>query len=90
MFGQKEVTYNNISLVEAISYTYSIKACHFKLYKSGYYFDIIPWLGYRIQQAKINMHPTHNRAYTDSLIEIETLNWVLNEIVVLLKRNPDG
>jgi len=44
----------------------------------------------RIQQAKNNMHPTHNRAYIDSLnIEIETLNWVLNEILVLIRRDPD-
>ena len=45
----------------------------------------------RIQQAKNNMHPTHNRAYIDSLnIEIEALNWVLNEILVLIRRDPDG
>ena len=61
MFG-KVVAYN---IVKATSYTYSIKACLIRFYKSGYYFDIIPWLGYRIQQAKINMHPTHNRAYAD-------------------------
>jgi hypothetical protein len=45
----------------------------------------------RIQQAKNNMHPTHNRAYIESSlnIEIETLNWVLNEILVLIRRDPD-
>jgi len=38
----------------------------------------------RIEQIRQRMHKTHNRAYTDSLwIEIETLNWVLNEILVL-------
>jgi predicted nucleic acid-binding Zn-ribbon protein len=38
----------------------------------------------KIQQAKNDMHPTHNKAYFDSLnIEIETLNWALNEILVL-------
>jgi hypothetical protein len=37
------------------------------------------------------MHPTHNRAHIDSLnIEIETLNWVLNEILVLVRRDPNG
>lgn len=38
----------------------------------------------KIQQAKNDMHPTHNRAYMENLkIEIETLNWVLNEILVV-------
>ena len=38
------------------------------------------------------MHPTHTRAYIDSLnIEtLETLNWVLNEILVLVGRDPNG
>ena len=36
---------------------------------------------HRIEQAKNQIHPTHNRAFIDSiLIEIDTLNWVLNEI----------
>ena len=35
----------------------------------------------RIEQTKSQIHETHNRAYIDSiLIEIDTLNWVLNEI----------
>jgi hypothetical protein len=35
----------------------------------------------RIQQVKNQIRPTHNRAFIDSvLIEIDTLNWVLNEI----------
>jgi predicted nucleic acid-binding Zn-ribbon protein len=35
----------------------------------------------KIQQAKDEMFPGHNRIYLDALkIEIETLNWVLNEI----------
>jgi hypothetical protein len=35
----------------------------------------------RIEQAKNQIHPTPNKAFIDSvLIEIETLNWVLNEI----------
>jgi len=38
----------------------------------------------KIQQAKNNMHPAHNRVYIESLrIEIETLNWVLDEILVV-------
>jgi hypothetical protein len=38
----------------------------------------------RIEEIRHRMHKTHNRAYTDSLwTEIETLNWVLNEILVL-------
>ena len=36
---------------------------------------------HRIEQAENQMHPTHNKAFIDSvLIEIDTLNWVLNEI----------
>jgi len=35
----------------------------------------------KIQEAKESIHPAHNRIYTQSLIiEIQTLNWVLNEI----------
>jgi hypothetical protein len=35
----------------------------------------------RIQQKKREIHPSHNRAYIDSLrIEIETLQWVLDQI----------
>jgi len=35
----------------------------------------------KIQEAKSNIHPAHNRIYTEALrIEIETLNWVLDEI----------
>lgn len=38
----------------------------------------------KIQQAKNNIHPAHNTAYIDNLrLEIETLNWVLNEILLL-------
>jgi hypothetical protein len=36
---------------------------------------------HRIEQAKNQTHESHNRAFIDSvLIEIDTLNWVLNEI----------
>jgi hypothetical protein len=36
---------------------------------------------HRIEQTKSQIHETHNRAYIDTiLIEIDTLNWVLNEI----------
>jgi len=36
---------------------------------------------HRIEQTKSQIHEGHNRAYIDSvLIEIDTLNWVLNEI----------
>ena len=42
----------------------------------------------RIEEIRHRMHKTHNRAYTDSLwTEIETLNWVLNEILVLRRRD---
>jgi hypothetical protein len=35
----------------------------------------------KIQQVKDEVHPAHNKIYLESLrIEIETLNWVLNEI----------
>jgi len=36
----------------------------------------------KIEMAKGEMHPAHNRIYLESLkIEIETLNWVLKEII---------
>jgi hypothetical protein len=36
----------------------------------------------KIQQAKDEMFPGHNRIYLEALrIEIETLNWILNEIL---------
>ena len=49
------------------------------------YMDILSILEqrirHRIEQTKSQIHDTHNRAYIDSiLIEIDTLNWVLNEI----------
>jgi hypothetical protein len=35
----------------------------------------------KIQKAKDEMFPGHNRIYLEALkIEIDTLNWVLNEI----------
>jgi hypothetical protein len=38
----------------------------------------------KIQQAKRKMHPTHNSAYIENLeIEIEALNWILNEILAV-------
>jgi len=38
----------------------------------------------KIQQAKESIHPSHNMVYIESFrIEIETLNWVLKEIVSL-------
>ncbi|MGA9154623.1 MAG: hypothetical protein WBZ36_28915 [Candidatus Nitrosopolaris sp.] len=38
----------------------------------------------KIQQAKREMHPTHNRAFIENLkIGIEALNWVLNEILAV-------
>ena len=44
----------------------------------------------KITQTKHKMHKTQERAVTDSLWpEIETLNWVLNEILVL-NRNLNG
>ena len=36
---------------------------------------------HRIEQAKNQIHATYNRAFIGSvLIEVDTLNWVLNEI----------
>jgi hypothetical protein len=36
---------------------------------------------HRIELTKNQIHESHNEAYIDSiLIEIDTLNWVLNEI----------
>jgi predicted GTPase len=38
----------------------------------------------RIQHVKNNIHPAHNPIYTETLnIEIETLQWALNEITSL-------
>ncbi|HXX99216.1 MAG TPA: hypothetical protein VEL11_19165 [Candidatus Bathyarchaeia archaeon] len=35
----------------------------------------------RIEEAKNQIHESHNRAFIDGvLIEIDTLNWALNEI----------
>ena len=40
----------------------------------------------KVQQAKDEMFPGHNRIYLEALrIEIETLNWVLNEISQKIK-----
>jgi hypothetical protein len=40
----------------------------------------------KIQQAKDEMFTGHNRIYLEALrIEIETLNWVLNEISQKIK-----
>ena len=49
------------------------------------YMDILSILEqrirHRIEQTKSQIHDTHDRAYIDIiLIEIDTLNWVLNEI----------
>jgi hypothetical protein len=42
----------------------------------------------RIAQTKDKMHKTRERAVTDRLWpEIETLNWVLNEILVLSRES---
>ena len=38
----------------------------------------------RIRKVKNNIHPCHNPIYTETLnIEIETLQWALNEIATL-------
>jgi hypothetical protein len=43
---------------------------------------------HKIAQTKDKMHETQERAVTDRLWpEIETLNWVLNEILVLRQRD---
>ena len=40
----------------------------------------------RIIQKKREMHPSHNKAYNDSLwTEIETLQWALAQILTLLR-----
>jgi hypothetical protein len=42
----------------------------------------------RIIQKKREMHPSHNKAYLESLrIEIETLQWILAEILTLLRQS---
>ena len=43
----------------------------------------------RIIQKKRDMHPSHNKVYLESLlIEIETLQWVLAEILTMLRQLP--
>ena len=45
---------------------------------------------HKVAQTKDKMHKTRQRAITDSLwTEIETLNWVLNEILVLSRGSLD-
>jgi hypothetical protein len=42
---------------------------------------------HKIAQTKVKMHKTQDRAVTDRLWpEIETLNWVLNEILVFRQK----
>jgi hypothetical protein len=42
----------------------------------------------RIKQKKREMHPYHNKVYLKSLwIEIETLQWVLAQILTLLRQS---
>ena len=42
----------------------------------------------RIIQKKSEMHPSHNQAHLESLhTELETLRWVLTQILVLLQRS---
>jgi hypothetical protein len=45
-------------------------------------------INYKIEQIKDKMHRTRERVVTDRLWpEIETLSWVLNEILVLRQRD---
>ena len=45
----------------------------------------------RIIQKKGEIHKSHNRAYNDNLwTEIETLQWILDQILMLLRRSPAG
>jgi hypothetical protein len=42
----------------------------------------------RIIQKKGEMHPSHNKVYLESLrIEIETIQWVLAQILTLLRQS---
>jgi hypothetical protein len=42
----------------------------------------------RIIQKKREIHPSHNKAYLESLrIEVETLQWILAEILTLLRQS---
>jgi hypothetical protein len=44
----------------------------------------------RITQKKGEIHESHNRVYNDNLWrEIETLQWVLAQILTLLRRSPE-
>jgi hypothetical protein len=45
----------------------------------------------RIIQKKREIHPSHNKVYLESLrIEIETIQWVLAEILTLLRRQSSA
>jgi len=47
-------------------------------------------INHKIAQTKDKMHRTMERVFTDRLWpEIETLNWVLNEILVLRQRREE-
>jgi hypothetical protein len=47
-------------------------------------------LNNKIIQKKGEIHESHNRAYNDSLwTEIETLQWVLAQILVLQRRSSE-
>jgi hypothetical protein len=42
----------------------------------------------RIKQKKGEMHKSHNKVYNDSLwTEIETIHWVLAQILMLLRQS---
>jgi hypothetical protein len=42
----------------------------------------------RLIQKKREMHPSHNKAYLENLwTEIETLQWVVAQILMLLRRS---
>ncbi|HZC49455.1 MAG TPA: hypothetical protein VE244_10385 [Nitrososphaeraceae archaeon] len=44
----------------------------------------------RVIQKKGEIHESHNRVYNDRLwTEIETLQWVLAQILMLLRRSPE-
>jgi hypothetical protein len=45
----------------------------------------------RIKQKKGEMHKSHNEAYNDSLLtEIETIHWVLAQILTLLRQSQSA
>ena len=88
-FFLKDSRYNQLChFLPTVSLSFLFSNQYIDMRKVLFYMRKLPQLEEKIkdkiQEAKNNMHPAQNREYIESLkIEIETLNWVLNEILVV-------